>query len=344
MRPLHAALLLLASTAPVSAQGWVPGPDLPDAPTPRIGAAALTYGGQVLVFGGTPLEQPKNEEGQVHGMTPGASSWVSHENLEGGMTRLGVGEDALGRLIVFRGVDAVDPEGDVGQVYAYDLIQGKQGLVGQPSAQAAEDRFAFATDDQQRIYLIGGIDQGGFVPTSRVERYSAATDSWTVLASLPTPVYGAAAVSDGQGHVLLIGGRTSGSSFTANVARYDIATDTWSDTAIPDLPVATADLAAAVGADGRVYAIVGRGAAGGKLSAASDGRWPPWLDDGDRLVRAGLQSRHHCRFRYRRQRRDRTRVDPRPCRQFRHMRRRFRGLLCPLLRGRFRSRRGRSPL
>ena len=70
----------------------------------------------------------------------------------------------------------------------------------------------------------------------RVERYDGATDSWSVLAPLPTPVADLAATADGLGHILAIGGFDLNGVRTANVARFDIATGIWSDTAVPDMP------------------------------------------------------------------------------------------------------------
>ena len=58
--------------------------------------------------------------------------------------------------------------------------------------------FAFATDDSGRLYSIGGA-YGSTQAVTSVERYDAASDSWTTLAALPEAALDAAAPTMARG-------------------------------------------------------------------------------------------------------------------------------------------------
>lgn len=228
--------------------------------------ASVFYSGQILAIGGSPLIAPKFEEAPVQTFFPGGAAWTSLVPLDGPTVRCGAGVDSIGHLIVFGGVDGLDPSGDKGKAYWYDLIDGKKGGVSQRTSAAPVDHFAYATDDAARVYSIGGgpgLAATGAKPnTSHVERYDAATNLWLAVPAMNTPVADAAAVNDGAGHILVVGGYGSTGGLSANVASFDVATSTWSDAMVPDLPVATADHAIARGADGRIYVVGGRTALG----------------------------------------------------------------------------------
>ena len=245
------ATTLLATLA--GAQTWTPAVGFPAAE--RADMAGVFFAGQVLAIGGAPLLAPKFEVAPVETLPLGAASWTSLVPLDGPTVRCGAGVDSIGHLIVFGGVDGLDPEGDKGKAYWYDLVDGKKGGVTQRTAAAPADHFAYATDDLQRVYSIGGGPGATASPAqpnaSHVERYDATSNLWQVVAPMNVAVADAAAVNDGAGHLLVIGGFDATGALTSNVARFDVATGTWSDVAVPDLPVATADHAAALGAAGR---------------------------------------------------------------------------------------------
>ena len=125
--------------------------------------------------------------------------------------------------------------------------------------------FAHATDDQGFIYAAGGeslsiYPSAGDPNTTAFERYNATTDTWEPLAALPSPRAHAAAVYDGAGHILIIGGSQSrqGQPLTT-ILTYDIASDTWLDDPdnqryfMPPLPAGLNGARATLGADGMVY-------------------------------------------------------------------------------------------
>ncbi len=255
-------LCALLLTSPALGQSWGAGPSFPGGVNGREFAAGLNCNGYILAIGGKPFEAPPANNSPVHSLAPDAFSWQPRAALEGPVVRQGAGIDALGRIIVFGGVDGLDPGGDFGAAVEYSVIQGQRTRIAQRSAQAPHDNFAFATDPFQRIYSIGGgpgADATASDPNSgRTERYDALRDLWDVLAPMPTPVACAAAAYDGRGHILVFGGyNATATARTANVACYDIAGGVWSDTVVPDMPVPTSGHRAALGADGLVYVMGG---------------------------------------------------------------------------------------
>ncbi|MBK9127504.1 MAG: hypothetical protein IPM13_06850 [Phycisphaerales bacterium] len=165
--------------------------------------------------------------------------------------------DALGRIVLYGGY--ILDDGGPGDDKAYDPIEGPNVSVSARNAPAsAIGHFAWAADDLGRLYGFGGGPGAGGPNSAHCDRYDGATDAWTVLSTMSTPVADACATYDGRGHMLVFGGiDQSGTARTANVAQYGIASNTWSDTAVPDLPVAISGARAILGADGRVYVLGG---------------------------------------------------------------------------------------
>jgi len=79
------------------------------------------------------------------------------------------------------------------------------------------------------IYAIGGTNTSGNFDYSNVEVYNPATDSWTVVASLPTGVSNVRAVA-ANGKIYVIAGNTLG-VFIIRAQIYDAATNTWTSSA-----------------------------------------------------------------------------------------------------------------
>lgn len=256
------AALLLALTAPSAAQSWEPAPAFPESGLPRRFAAGLVHEGQLLVLGGEPFAAASPHDAPVHGLPTPSSAWVAHAPLEGPMVRCGAGVDALGRVVVFGGVDGLDPEGDVGEAYEYTIDEGKKEDLTKRSDAAADDWFLWTTDGQGRIYSIGGGAGPGGPNGGHVERYDANTDSWEVLPPAPFGVADGAAVVDRHGDVMVIGGFDGSGARTGRTLRFDVASGTWSDASVADLPVATSGLRAVLGADERIYAIGGVSSSG----------------------------------------------------------------------------------
>ena len=264
----------------VRAQTWEYTLSLPAPHQKSIGLTATN--GTLLSLGGLPLE---GNFDLVYALAPGASVWEKMHRLTNDAAGLGAGIDALGRIIVFGGL----PVGSLVPLtngYVYETALAGAGAVAAiaPKNFAVSD-FALAADDQRRIYAIGG--RGGIglpgADSRGVERYDALTDTWTVLAPLPSPRREATAVYDGLGHVLVFGGiNTTDSTVTTTVFSYDIAGDTWSQLA--DVPLEfTGPVnggAAVLGADGLVY-LVGTG------RSVFDPRLQVWFSAPQQLIVRG---------------------------------------------------------
>ena len=104
-----------------------------------------------------------------------------------------------------------------------------------------------------KIYAIGGFVLGGS-GTSLVEVYDPATNTWSAAAPMLTARYGLAAVAVG-GKIYALGGAGTFAAPMNTVEVYDPAANSW--TAAAPLPTARAYPAAAVDANGRIYAIGG---------------------------------------------------------------------------------------
>ena len=85
-----------------------------------------------------------------------------------------------------------------------------------------------------RLYVFGG-DGSGSTLVATPEAYSADTDSWTDLATMPTP-RDDVAVAVLNGFIYVIGGRSATSAAVTTVERYDPGTNTW--TTVAPLPTA----------------------------------------------------------------------------------------------------------
>lgn len=267
-RPIARFVLLTATVTALSsaslslAQAWEESPGFPDPTEGRLHAAGLNLGSTLYAIGGSPWVNGGDMDGSVHALPLGASMWTVEAPL-GGMGPVigqGAGVDALNRIIVFGGINLEN--GDPGEGKIYIPGEGPTDTIADRGSAAPDTGFAWCTDGQGRIYSLGGGPGESAGPVTQnsayAERYDSINDRWDSIAPLLTPTADAAAVYDGQGHILVLGGfDAAATTRLANVARYDIAHNTWSDTAVPDLPIALSGLRAVLGADGRVYAIGG---------------------------------------------------------------------------------------
>ncbi len=259
MRIRIGVLLFIAAQVGIAAGQWQSAPGFAST---RKYVNGLNFGGSLYAIGGTPWQNGGDQDGAVDSRTLSAATWSPRVALEGigPIVHQGAAVDNLGRMIVFGGV--VLGSTDPGTDSVYDPSSGPTTAIASRSSQAPSDNFAFCTDGDGLVYSLGG-GKGASATTgnpnkTRVERYDAATNSWSVLASMITACANAAAAYDGQGRILVFGGINSNASARlSNVAAYDIATNAWSDTTVPDLPVALSHARALLGSDGRVYVIGG---------------------------------------------------------------------------------------
>ncbi len=148
--------------------------------------------------------------------------------------------------------------GDTNLTRIYNIASNSWSFGSPAPGPASSEGTAVSHGDS--MYALGGRNGAG----NDNNRYAPATDTWTVLAPMPTARdgLGAAVVGDG---IYAIGGRpqtagpcTGFGSEIATVERYDIPTNTWSTVA--QLPSARSDVGA-IDHGGKIY--VFGGCAGG---------------------------------------------------------------------------------
>ena len=243
---------------------WVAFTPFPTNGAPRTWACGVRHpDGRIFAVAGTPWVGGA-EDGAVHYLAANGSSWITAAALDGPKISQAAGIDSHSRIIVYGGKDPAN--GDVGASRPYDPVEGFTGDISERSESWPAAYFAWASDDQSRLYSFGGNDGEGGANSTHAHRYDASLDAWQVIAPMNVAVSDAAATFDGDGHILVIGGINAGKTArTGNVARYDIATNTWSDVALPDLPVPTSGHRVVLGSDNRVYVL------GGEVGAISSG-------------------------------------------------------------------------
>jgi len=128
-------------------------------------------------------------------------------------------------------------------------------LAPMPTARAG----AVAAAVDNNIYVIGGrqtaagpCNGGPYLAT--VEKYDVDANTWSTVASLPSPRSDLAAVAHG-GKIFVFGGCTGNATVTSEVDMYNPETDTWT-TGLTPMPTPRASLVAGHSGQ-RVYAIGG---------------------------------------------------------------------------------------
>ncbi len=247
--------LLLSGFA--TAQAWESAPALPTGGAAKVWAVGANLGGTIYALGGTPWSG--GGDGTVYSLDLGAIGWVEELSFDGigPVISQGGGIDSLGRIVIFGGenTDNFDP----GDSFHWDTQEGVWHNLSMRSAAAPVKAFAYCSDSAGRLYSLGG--GGGEVGgnTTHAERYIAGSDTWELIAPMPVAAGDAAAVDDGMGHILVIGGVSGdGTARLTEVQQFDTTTGTWSTTAVPDLPVGVSQASAVRDANGKIYLLGGR--------------------------------------------------------------------------------------
>ncbi|HEY6527000.1 MAG TPA: kelch repeat-containing protein [Solirubrobacteraceae bacterium] len=234
---------------------------------PLTGVAAATVAGQVHVLGGTrggPVITPVT----THNIfDPATNAWAAGALLgtarayhaavtatDGAIYAIG-GVDGLGNAL--SSVERLDPA-----THAWSAV------ASMPTARSG--LAACAVGDM--IYAIGGEDSNG-APLTTVEVFSRVTGTWNA-ATLPSLLHGRTklAASAGPGGLIYaIGGLSSTSPATpaADVYSWNQSTASTWQTVSPSLASATGLLGAALGPDGRVYAVGGNTTVGNSAATRS---------------------------------------------------------------------------
>jgi probable HAF family extracellular repeat protein len=293
--PPHLALVLAASlsSAPwLAAQSWEPATPFPATGTARVDAAGAFHQGSVYALGGAPYRYENDvpvgdppDQGAADWLPGSASAWSLGKELNTEWGRMGLGVDALGRLVGY-GPAKEGQHVSTLKAFWYDPVVGWETEPTLPNRLLNTTHFADVADDDGRLYAIGGgpgnaaaIAAAGFPNSTAVERFDALADAWSLLAPLPQARAGAAAAWDGHGGLLLFGGYDAAGQRTDTVWRYDVGANAWSlATLLPAGPAGDtrwSDQRAVLGADSKVWVIGGLNGTGAGTTSAGVLRLDP---------------------------------------------------------------------
>jgi N-acetylneuraminic acid mutarotase len=255
--------LLALYPAPSWGQDWTMAPPMP---TERysLAAAASPDGQTIYTLGGARNIGFRTISDVAEAYDTKTGTWSSLPEMSFQRFGLAAATDSAGRVYAIGGEvyfgGRLFPE-----VEFYDPMKGAWTTElddGTPVAPLPTRRvfLAAATGPDGTIYALGGISEPVTDVFKTVEAYNPSTNTWrTDLAPMPTARGSFAVVTGPDGKLYAMGGFNVDSLPSSNsldtVEVYDPATDSWS-TAAPML-TARRDLAAAVGPDGRIYALGG---------------------------------------------------------------------------------------
>jgi len=258
-----AAELLEARTL-LTGLSWSAGPSL-SAPLGNAAALETTQG--VLLVGGATSATGTTTPATAQFLDPTSNTWIGAPASDQGRNGGGIGATGSYGPTTSDGYKYVSDVFQFGganqgqataSTYNYNLYNNSNaGDSGNaPSMSTARSDFADATDPATGdLYAIGGLNSSNHA-IATAEVYDPRADAWSPIASLPQPLSGASASSDGAGHILVFGGTNSVGAPVNTVYSYTIVSNTW--TALSSMPIAESGTAAVFGAYGQVYVIGGR--------------------------------------------------------------------------------------
>ena len=233
---------------------WASGPQLPEARTDAV--ALVAPNNSVHLLGGD------TAVATAATMTPTlsatATGWTFGKDIDTTRNDLGA-VIGSGGIYLVGGTNGTEGSDEV-LSYVYSLTGDSEDV-----AQMNDVRYdhGYAADNFGRVYALGGIGvrQENEI-WSQAERYTPSTDTWTSIASLPTPLHGMSAIGDGNGHIFVFGGTSTldDTGLQDSVLQYDVGSNTWSSVA--PMPVPTRDSAVVMDEDGLIYVLGGMTASG----------------------------------------------------------------------------------
>jgi N-acetylneuraminic acid mutarotase len=219
--------------------------------TGRVGAGFVAASNGLLLYGGGI---------GINGTTASSnallyqiSGYNSHSvaSLSTARMQLAAATDANGQAYAIGGVS--NSGANLATVERYNASSNSWPLLA--AMPASRSGAAAAFDGSGAIYVAGGSDTAnGTTGTTTLYKYTVATNQWTALAALPTPIRDAAAVFAPDGQLDVIGGISNGTT-VASVETYDPTTNTWGTNT--SLPAAVSSAAAVIDSAGRVEVIGG---------------------------------------------------------------------------------------
>ena len=211
-------------------------------PTERTEVAAATVGRRIWVLGGYTPDGATVATAEVYDTT--TDSWSRGPDLPVAVNHA-MAATLDGVLYVAGGNDGRGPSDQVAR------LDGDRWRRLAPLPRGRQAGGLVALDG--RLYLVGGVVEGGLASDSQV--YEPAADRWSPAPGLPTRREHLGAAAAG-GRVYVVGGRTGGiGSNLAAAEAFDPAAGRWS--AVAPLPTARGGLAATATAGGQVVAVGG---------------------------------------------------------------------------------------
>jgi len=183
----------------------------------------------------------------------GQGTWTSLAPVPAATEGMSVGGSGR-QIIAAYGFSPGSGDTDLTRLYNIKTNTWGFGLAG-PGGPSSEESYGETFEDGF-FYVIGG--RTGGTPRNDLRRYDPISNTWTVLAPMPTARAGAAAafIDDALfviGGRMATGGPCTGPALSV-VERYDIKTNTWSTVA--SLPTHRSDLAA-VRHEGKIFVFGG---------------------------------------------------------------------------------------
>jgi N-acetylneuraminic acid mutarotase len=205
--------------------GWLPVAPLPA--TPRQYSTGLDGG---FLFGGTDANGALNEMWQYDQAN---NSWVQRSPLPGVGRYAASGFAVEGRLFIANGI--VSGGTPTNEFWMYDIALDQwtqlQDVPGPARHRAAS--FSGYYEPTEGGYVVGGADTA-FEALADAWRYDLSSGTWTAIAVLPQPRYGADAAIAFDSNLpmfsgVVVGGASDADTFHANAYGYDPASDSWVD-------------------------------------------------------------------------------------------------------------------
>jgi len=221
-------------------------------------AAAVGQDGNVYVFGGQD-DGTGIDYNTTYSYHPASNSWATGASMPISVSSAQAVTLPDGRIVVLGGGTGCyfsNPCHVTNAVNAYDPRTDTWSAL--PPMLSPRYNFA-AVVLNGSIYAIGGWDGGAELAS--MERYDPGSNTWSLDTSLPQVTEAPGAAVDGQ-TIYVVGGYDATTKQRNTMYLYHAGV--WS--AGPALPTARANLSAARGADGRIYAIGGYNPAGGFLA------------------------------------------------------------------------------
>jgi N-acetylneuraminic acid mutarotase len=194
---------------------------------------------------------------------PATAQWTPVAPMNTARRALGAARVPNGLIYAVGGLDATTPNpSPLNTVEVYSTVSNTWAPI--PPMSIARGSLGVAAGTDGRVYAIGGQSSGppACPPASgcllsTVEAYSPDTNTWTMLAPMSINRVGSGAVTGPDGRIYVFGGQSGadGSIIANTVEAYSPGTNTW--TILAPMPTARANLAAAIGNDGRIYVIGG---------------------------------------------------------------------------------------